>query len=250
MRYGRHTAFSPPSGPRFEVGLARDTADVVQAQRLRYRVFVEELGARLPRTRDRLDRDRFDAYCDHLLVRDADTGGVVGTYRMLPGAEALKLGGFYSEAEFDLGEIAHLPGLVEVGRACVDPAYRTGAVIGLLWAGLARYLERGSYEHAIGCATIPARDHPRDVQAVCRRLLAEHLSAPAHRAIPRTAFPLGDGPPAPRAALPALVRGYLRLGASVCGAPAWDAEFGTADLLILLPLAALDVRWARRLLRS
>jgi putative hemolysin len=246
MRHGRRTAFSPPSGPRFEVYLARDTADVVEAQRLRYRVFVEELGARLPHARHRLDRDRFDAYSDHLLVRDADTGAVVGTYRMLPGAEALKLGGFYSETEFDLGPVARLPGLVEVGRACVDPAYRTGTVIGLLWAGLARYLQTGGYEHAIGCASIPAPGaHP-----VCRRLLADHQTAPTCRATPRTPFALDDVPPAPPAALPALVRGYLRLGASVCGDPAWDPDFGTADLLVLLPLAALDTRWARRLLRS
>ena len=186
MRYGRHTAVSPPSGPRFEVALARDTADVVAAQRLRYRVFVEELGARLPHLKHRLDRDRFDAYCDHLLVRDADTGAVVGTYRMLPGAEALKLGGFYSEEEFDLGGVGRLPGLVEVGRACVDPAYRTGAVLGLLWAGLARYLTDGRYEHAIGCASIPARHERAAVQATCRRLLLDHLAAPDWRVTPRT----------------------------------------------------------------
>ena len=249
MRYGRHTAVSPPSGPRFEVGLARDTADVVAAQRLRYRVFVEELGARLPHLKHRLDRDRFDPYCDHLLVRNADTGAVVGTYRMLPGAEAMKLGGFWSEAEFDLGDVGRLPGLVEVGRACVDPAYRTGAVLGLLWAGLARYLIDGGYEHAIGCASIPARDERATAQATCRRLVLDHLADPAWRVSARTPFPLGDAPPAPPTALPALVRGYLRLGASVCGGPAWDPGFGTADLLILLPLAALDARWARRLLR-
>ena len=249
MRYGRHTAVSPPTGPRFEVGLARDTADVVAAQRLRYRVFVEELGARLPHLKHRLDRDRFDPYCDHLLVRDADTGAVVGTYRMLPGSEALKLGGFYSEAEFDLGGVGRLPGLVEVGRACVDPAYRTGAVLGLLWAGLARYLTDGGYEHAIGCASMPARDERAAVQATCRRLVLDHLSAPAWRVTPRTPFALDDAPPAPPTALPPLVRGYLRLGASVCGEPAWDADFGTADVLILLPLATLDARWARRLLR-
>jgi putative hemolysin len=250
MRYGRNTAHSRPSGPRFSVALALDAADVIEAQRLRYRVFAEEMGARLPHASQRLDRDRFDPYCDHLLVRDAERGSVVGTYRLLPSHEALKLGGFSAEAEFDLGAVRDLPGLIELGRACVDPDYRTGAVIGLLWSGLARYLRAGGHAYAIGCASIPARTDGRTASAVCRRLLADHLGPAEWRVVPRTPFPLADVAPAPRATLPALIRGYLCLGAMVCGEPAWDPEFGTADLLFMLPIDRLDGRWARRLLRS
>ena len=249
MRYGQNTAVSMPAGPRFSASLAASRADVVEAQRLRYRVFAEEMGARLPQPELRLDRDRFDAYADHLLVRDTLTGAVVGTYRMLPAREARKVGRLYSEAQFELGAVARLPGLVEVGRACVHPGYRTGAVIGLLWAGLATYLQGGGYEHVIGCASIPASEDRVAVSRVCRLLLRDHLGPVEWRVAPRTCFDLDDAGPSSPADIPPLIRGYLRLGARVCGAPAWDPEFRTADLLLLLPMAGLDPRWARRLLR-
>jgi len=238
-----------PAGPRFSASLATSSADVMEAQRLRYRVFAEEMGARLPDPEHRLDRDRFDAYADHLLVRDTHTGAVVGTYRMLPAREARKLGRLWSEAQFELGVVARLPGLVEVGRACVHPGYRTGAVIGLLWAGLAAYLQGGGYEHVIGCASIPVSEDRVATAGICRLLLRDHLGPPEWRVAPRPPFHLDDVAPARPADVPPLIRGYLRLGARVCGAPAWDPDFRTADLLLLLPMARLDPRWARRLLR-
>ena len=235
---------------RLVTGLAATGADVRAAQQLRYLVFHDELGARLPHAGSRLDRDRFDTWCDHLIVRDGQDGPVVGTYRMLPGQAARRLGSFYSEHEFELGAVRDLPELVEVGRACVHPAYRSGAVITLLWAGLARYLHATGARYVMGCASIPIGDDPRGVAAICRRLLQHHLGPPEWRVVPRTPFALPDAGPTSAVALPPLIRGYLRLGAHVCGDPAWDPDFRTADVLILLPVARMQSRYARRLARA
>jgi putative hemolysin len=248
MRYGRNTAIARPGGPRFSSALAASHGDVVAAQRLRYRVFADEMGAKLPDAELGLDRDRFDPYCDHLLVRDEESGLVVGTYRMLPAREARKLGGFCSERFFDLGALGEARGLVELGRACVHPSYRNGAVLRLLWAGVARYLVDGGFERALGCASIFLGDDPDAAESACRYLLDNHLTAPAWRVTPRVPFPMDEGSAPSRHAVPSLIRGYLALGAEVCGAPAYDAEFGTADVLVTLAVECVQRGPARRLL--
>jgi putative hemolysin len=250
MRYGRNTALVRPRGPRLSSTLATSHGDVVAAQRLRWRVFVDEMGATVPDAESGLDRDRFDPYCDHLLVRDEESGLVVGTYRMLPAREARKLGGFASERFFDLGTLGAGPGLVEVGRACVHPRYRTGAVLRLLWVGLARYLVDGGFERAIGCASVFLGDDPASAESACRYLVEHHLTRPAWRVTPRVPFALdGDGT-ATRHSVPPLIRGYLSLGAEVCGPPAHDPEFGTADVLVTLAVDRLRRGPARRLVAA
>ena len=127
------------------VSLARTPEEVKEAQRLRYKVFAEEMGARLS-GHDGLDKDGFDAFCEHLLVRDADSGKVVGTYRILDPYMANEAGGYYSAGEFDITRLYHLmPTMVEVGRSCVHPDYRNGGTIGLLWAGFAKYMQSRNY---------------------------------------------------------------------------------------------------------
>jgi putative hemolysin len=231
-----HESPAEPAGGRFRTCLARSQAEVVEAQRLRYRVFAGELGAELPSRDAELDSDDFDAHCDHLLIRDGRTNTVVGTYRILSAEHAKPLGGLYSERIFDLRRIAGLPRLVELGRACVHPSYRSGAVISLLWSGLTSYLHERGHEYVIGCASIPVAGRPHVAASICARLLRDHLGPIERRVFPRTAFPL-DFDPYLDVPLPPLLHGYLRLGAYVCGDPAWDASFGTADLLLLLPMA-------------
>ncbi len=236
--------------PLLEVHLARSDGDVRAAQALRYRVFVDELGARIGPTANGLDADRFDEHCDHLLVRDVRADRVIGTYRILTAARARAAGGFYAEHEFHLTRVLALGGgLVEIGRACVDPAYRTGGVIALLWSGLLRYLTAGNHRHVIGCASIGLAEGGPAVAALCRRLRREHLCPPEWRVFPRHPLPLHRAP-TDEAAVPPLLKGYLRLGAYICGDPAWDVDFDTADLLMLLPMDRLSQRHANRLLRA
>jgi putative hemolysin len=243
----------PQIAPRRDAKLfycfAQNAADVEEAQRLRYKVFAEEMGARLSTRKAGVDEDIFDPYCDHLLVRDGDSNEVVGTYRILSPEKARKIGGFYSQGEFDLTRIAHLRDrMVEVGRSCVHPDYRSGAVIALLWAGLAEYMERGGYEYLIGCASISMADGGHVAASLYERFKVDNMSPVEWRVRPRNPLPLGAlnrelNPP-----MPPLIKGYLRLGAYICGDPAWDPDFNTADLLVLLPLAHLNRRHARHFL--
>jgi putative hemolysin len=228
--------------------VASSSAEVREAQRLRYRVFAEEMRADLD-ARGGLDCDEFDPYCDHLLVRDGEHGEVVGTYRILPGEHARRRGGFYSETEFDLGRIRRLPGLVELGRACVHPDYRHGGVIALLWSGLLEYIHERGYRHVIGCASVHVDDDGRAAAGIFDRLRRERLAPEACRVFPRRPFAMHHLPSAP-VELPPLIKGYVRLGAYLCGDPAWDDRFRTADGLLMLEVARIDPRYARRLRRA
>ncbi|MDQ0753062.1 putative hemolysin [Streptomyces africanus] len=238
----------PTAPTRYTVTLARTEEDVRAAQRLRHDVFAGELGALLAGPQPGLDVDPFDAYCDHLLVREETTGQVVGTYRLLPPERAAVAGRLYSESEFDLGSLAGIrPELVEVGRSCVHPDHRDGAVISLIWAGIARYMTDRGHEWLAGCCSVPLADGGTLASATWDRVSAKHLSPQEYRV--RPLLPWVPGPaPATRVELPALLRGYLRLGAWVCGEPAHDPAFGVADLYVLLPMSRVNPRYLRHFL--
>ena len=236
---------APARRPRLHVGLAQCESEIREAQRLRYRIFAEELGARLPTRLPGIDIDLYDPYCEHLIVRDEANGCIVGTYRILSPQSAKRTGGYYSENEFDLTRLQLLrDGMVEIGRSCIDPDYRTGGTIALLWSGLAHYMTQGGYRTLIGCASIGMGDGGH-VAANLYRRLGEHMAPPEYRVFPRHPLPveqLFNGQPAE---LPPLIKGYLRAGAYVGGEPAWDPDFNTADLLIMMPMARVDERYAR-----
>jgi putative hemolysin len=239
----------PVAPTRYTVTLARDEADVRAAQRLRHDVFAGEMGALLNTPQPGLDIDAFDAYCDHLLVRDTETGQVVGTYRLLPPERAAIAGRLYSESEFDLGPLAGIrSGLVEVGRSCVHPDHRDGAVIGLIWAGIARYMVDGGHEWLAGCCSIPLADGGTLAAGTWDRVRAKHLAPEEFRVRPLRPWSAeGVARPA-RTELPPLLRGYLRLGAWVCGEPALDADFGVADMYVLLSMSRVNPRYLRHFL--
>jgi putative hemolysin len=238
-------ATAPSGTVRYTVHLATGGEQVRAAQSLRYRVFAEELGARLRTTVPGHDVDAFDRYCDHLVVT-THTGEVVGTYRMLPPGRSPRL---YAEGEFQLSGLAPLrPALVETGRSCVHPAHRTGAVINLMWAGLARYLRLNGYRWLAGCASVPLLDGGETAAGVWQLARARHLAPPAWRVTPRRPWPVASARPAARTVVPPLLRGYLRLGAWICGAPAHDPDFDVADFLVLLTLDRVDPRYLRHFL--
>ena len=236
---------APARRPRLHVGLAQCESEIREAQKLRYRIFAEELGARLPTRLPGIDIDLYDRYCEHLIVRDEANGRIVGTYRILSPQSAKRTGGYYSENEFDLTRLQLLrEGMVEIGRSCIDPDYRSGGTIALLWSGLAHYMTQGGYRTLIGCASIGMADGGHIAANLYRRL-GEHMAPPEYRVFPRHPLPveqLFNGQPAE---LPPLIKGYLRAGAYVGGEPAWDPDFNTADLLIMLPMARVDERYAR-----
>ena len=205
------------------------------------------MGARLSTVLPGHDVDRFDPYCDHLLVRELTNGKIVGTYRILPPEAAQRIGGYYSEEEFDLSRLNFLrPRMAELGRSCVHPAHRSGMVIARLWMGLADYMTRYGYEYAVGCASIGMVDGGHIAASVYRQLAGRALAPVEWRVAPRTRLPVESLDDGQTAALPPLIKGYTRLGAMVCGEPAWDPDFNTADLLMLLPMAQLNRSYARR----
>lgn len=233
--------------------ISRDTVHIEAAQRLRYAVFSEEyqsdLGAEVPG----LDADRFDNHCDHLLVTDTASGQLVATTRVLHQSHAGAAGGFYSEGEFSLDNLRHLPGQVaELGRTCVHPDYRNGATISLLWATVAEYLMSRDVDYLIGCASIGMSDGGlkawRITEHLQRNYLTEpHLRVTPHRALPHLTDAVSDDRPVD---VPALIRAYMRLGARVCGAPCWDPEFRCADLLVMLDVKQLAGRYSRHFMRA
>jgi putative hemolysin len=236
---------------RYSVGLARTCAEIEEAQHLRYQVFRAEMGATLGQSKDalELDEDDFDADCRHLIVRDHESLKVVGCYRILTPEAARARGGYYSDREFDLSRLEALrPVSAEVGRACIHPDYRSGSVILLLWSGLARFLDDTGCRYAIGCASIPLADGHANAVQVYRDVAAQCLAPQEMRVTPRHPYPLRDVHPI--AALnvpkvPPLIKGYMRLNAWIGGEPAWDPDFGTADLFVMLSLARMPTQYVR-----
>jgi len=238
------------SRKQFRVGMARHQDEVREAQRLRWKIFGEEMGARLSTPEPGLDIDLYDAYCEHLLVRDPDNGEVVGTYRILSPGNAKRVGSYYSENEFDLTRLQHLrPRMVELGRSCVHADYRGGGVITHLWAGLAEYMLKSGHEYLIGCASIGMADGGHNAAGIWHAAKEKHLAPIEWRVFPRCPLPLESLESVAAPVLPPLIKGYLRLGAYVCGEPAWDPDFNTADLPILLPLKNLNPAYARHFLK-
>ncbi|BBE51551.1 carrier protein N-acyltransferase [Ferriphaselus amnicola] len=244
-----NTQSSSPSR-RLSMGMARYLSEVEEAQRLRYKVFSEEMGARLPSAEEGLDRDLYDRHCEHLLVRDGDNHKVVGTYRILSPSRAHALGSYYSETEFDLDRLSNLRSqMVEVGRSCVHPAYRDGATITQLWGGLADYMVRNKYQYLIGCASIGMGDGGHYAASVFQRIYQRHAAPSEYRVFPHCPLPLAALNQSLEVNIPPLLKGYLRLGAYIGGEPAWDPDFNTADVFILLPLSRMNPRYAKHFIR-
>lgn len=234
---------------RLYLSLARTPAEIAEAQRLRYKVFAEEMGAQVSGTGG-LDIDGFDDFCDHLLVRESNTHQVIGTYRILSPHQAAQAGGYYSAGEFDLSRITHLyDRTVEVGRACVHQAYRSGGTITMLWAGLAKYMQMHHYEYMIGCASVPMNDGGHAAASLFNRLKDDYLSPAEYRVFPHNRLPIEALNQDMQVACPPLIKGYLRLGAYICSEPAWDAYFNTADMLVMLPLSRINKRYAAHFLK-
>jgi putative hemolysin len=243
-----------------KVHWAQNEEDIEQVQRLRHLVFVEEMGAS-PRTsataKPGLEADWFDPYCEHLLVKACSAhhtlqeAPVIGTYRVLTPTGARRVGGLYSDAEFDLTRLRSLRSrMAELGRSCVHPNWRQGGVIMLLWNALLNFMKDNRLETMLGCASVSMRDGGHCAASLWHRLGRDHLAPIEHQVQPRLALPLDalrhDLPVEP----PALIKGYLRCGAKVLGAPAWDPDFNTADLPMMLQLRDLPARYRQHFLRS
>lgn len=235
-----------------EVKLATTFAELDAALRLRFEVFNLELQEGLLASYERgFDTDAYDAYCDHLIVKEVTTNKVVGTYRLLRQSVAARNIGFYSENEFDLTNLKRLPGeLLELGRSCVAHSHRNATTISKLWNAIIEYARQRNIAYLFGCGSLH-QSQTEDVLPLYAYLRDHFLAPAALRVQPVAACRMQLDEAArvlyePRAmarSLSPVMKGYLRAGAMICGAPAFDAAFGTADVLVLLEMDKLAARY-------
>lgn len=232
---------------RYVSEIASKRSEITLAQKLRYQVFAQEMGAQLHSLEAGLDVDPIDEYCDHLLVRDLQTGQIVGCTRLLSDLQARRLGYFYSEGEFHLDGVLALPGrFLEIGRTCVDPAHRGSLVLSTLWGGLAEYVALHQFDYLMGCASIPPGPNGFAVDAVYKQI-QPHQFGPGHLDVrPKIEVPPHHRCIRDECGIPPLLQAYLRLGCWVLGEPFWDSDFNVMDVFILLELDRIQARYEKR----
>jgi putative hemolysin len=231
------------------VRLAAHLDEVRAAQRLRHRIFGEDMGATLHSTIPGHDVDDFDDHCHHLLVWDESTGSIAGYTRILAQEGARAAGGFYSETEFEIGTVLSQPGrFMELGRTCIHPDYRNGITIATLWMGVAEILQSGRYDYLIGCGSIGLDRGVDAVHALLTRLRPEQLLETGCGVRSRQPLPQAVIDEAAAAPMPPLLKAYFRLGARVAADPYWDRDFNVADVFILLDQQRVAQRYARHFL--
>lgn len=229
---------------KLTVRIAENQLEIERALALRYDVFNLELCEGLPQSSStRKDRDEYDLYCDHLIVVDeAAKNQIVGTYRILRRSIAKENIGFYSENEFDITNIYKLEEEVaEVGRSCVHPNYRDGSVITMLWSGLADYMVAKNVRYLMGCGSIHSTDAVMASEAYAFLKEKDALADERFRVYPNPDYIIPgfnenyiiNDLKALTKTIPALIKGYIRVGSKICGVPALDSVFGTVDVFIL-----------------
>jgi putative hemolysin len=243
-----------------ETRLARNAREIDAAQAVRFRVFVEEMGAQLPQEAMRLKRDfdSYDAICDHLLVVDNAIDGeieeqIVGTYRLLRQQVAMANGGFYSASEFDIKPLLERhpdKQFMELGRSCVLPDYRTKRTVELLWQGNWLYSVKHGMNAMFGCASFPGvrpEEHALALSFLHHNSLVKQdwmVSALPELYRKMDLMPAeGINPRQALSAMPPLVKGYLRLGAMIGDGAVIDQAFNTTDVLIVLPISSIAGRY-------
>lgn len=249
---------------RLAIRLAKSDADVDAAQALRYRVFYEEMAAHPTAETARLKRDfdPFDDVCDHILVTDDSIGdgadAVVATYRLLRGSVAASFGRFYTASEYDISNLIGLPGeILELGRSCVDARIRNRPTMQLLWRGIAAYVFHHDISLMFGCASLHGTD-PGALALPLSYLYHFHLAPPAFRttALPDLYVDMKFLPPdeidpkAALAALPPLVKGYLRLGGFIGDGAVIDEQFNTTDVCVVVKTDLVTEKYYRHYRRT
>jgi putative hemolysin len=242
---------------KFIVKLAENHEEIEEAQRLRYEVFNLEQGRGLENaSRYGIDFDEFDEYCLHLLVIEKNPLRVVGTYRAHLGCIANSAKGFYSSREYDIKGLYKIADkCLELGRTCVSPEYRTGAAVALLWGAITELLVRAKLFYMLGCVSLDNTD-PKIGWALYEHLTHKYPLCTIATAHPRPGFRLERPPDREiqklladedelKKHIPPIFKGYLRLGARICGEPALDREFGTIDFFLLADVREAPERYTR-----
>ncbi|AEP36961.1 putative lysophospholipid acyltransferase (LPLAT) superfamily [Taylorella asinigenitalis 14/45] len=237
--------------PSFTLSIATEPEEVKALQKLRHEIYSSELGVKFER--DDIDIDYFDDFCDHLMVIDNDKKKVVGTYRTLSPKNAVKAGRYYSEGEFNIDSLNNIrPLLAECGRSCTHTDYRSGSVIMLLWAGLAKYMEFYQARYMLGCASVSLADGGFQAAEVWRYAKSEMEKHPERaEVIPLNPYPIEKLESLPenqdnQTKFHSLIKGYIKVGAYICGKPTFDESFNSCDFPIIIDKEAMDKRYYKQ----
>jgi putative hemolysin len=224
------------------VRLAQSQHEIIEAQKLRYRVFTAEFGANFYSDEER-DLDEFDPFCKHLIALVGDR--VVGTYRILFPEGAQQAGRMYSETEFDLSTFtAFRLSTIELGRSCVDPEFRNGQVLRRLWSGLARLLATRPESHLMSCVSVPMHDGGYFASSLYKLLQKEQLTFEGAKVFPFDPLPSEVDSSSCDVVIPPLMRSYIKLGAKLLGEPHWNLNFNVADFPMVVPTAHFEKRFS------
>ncbi|MDX1810533.1 MAG: GNAT family N-acyltransferase [Gammaproteobacteria bacterium] len=235
----------------FTAHIANSGSEILECQKLRYKVFAGEMGAVIKTDVPGVDKDYFDEYCLHLYVRNNETGQVIATTRVLNSENAKLSGKYYSESEFDLNNITCLDGtFLEIGRTCVLGEYRTGAAINALWQCVAKVMAESKADYLFGCYSIPLSDSGRYVGALMNYVKTKYYAPEKYRVTPKLPIVTGKVSNKLDVVMPSLLKRYLNMGAYVCGEPCLDKDFNTADLFILLDKKQMTKRYVRHFLST
>ena len=253
--------FEPIHAGHLTLRLAENEADVYAAQRLRYRIFCEEMGAvaNLAVQQQKRDFDMFDDACHHLIVTDNNRIGdarVVGTYRILTRSNMPKVGSFYTETEYDISPLkTSTSEIMELGRSCVEQQYRTRPVIQMLWQGIGSFIAAKDIKLMFGCASfhgVNVKEHHHALSYLYHYHLAPEAirpkALPAHYVNMNLMAKEDVVPRAAINALPPLIKGYLRLNGLVGDGAVLDYAFNTCDVSIVVQTDELKERYAQRYL--
>lgn len=231
-----------PAAQGFEVSIARRASEIAAAEALRERVFARE--DRRPDA-----NDRFAGHCEHLVIRNLEADELIASCRLLAPKDAGRAGGNDANRDFDLALLIVLrERMVEIDHPCVHPHHAFEPLVALLWLGVARYVIENGYDYVLGRAAVDIRDGGHVAASVHRLACARFLSPEDYRVYPRRRLPLESLSDTRRVTLPSLLRSYLDFGAWVCGEPALVSPFVRSDFPVLVPLARMQVRHARRFL--
>jgi putative hemolysin len=235
---------------QLEAYITTDFQDIESAFRLRHSVFSEDFDTHLTSQSDGLDKDQFDDYCHHLIVKDCDTQQVVAYSRIITHDLAMNHKGFYTATEFDLTAILDpSKRYMEIGRTCIHKDYRRGAAIGMLWGSIGKFMLDHQMDYLMGCASIDVSQGLEKAHSALSYLRTKYFSRDDQRVIPKEPLPFRPHEVAGKQYIPPILQAYLRMGCKVCGEAHWDQAFNVADVMVLLKQSDINMRYLKHFLR-
>ena len=228
----------------------KDLKTIEEVQRFRFKIFKDEFSTVFPDANQDMDTDEFDHVCDHLIVRQSIDHRIVGTYRLITPKAAQKIGSMYCDSLFDLSPINDLrESIIEIDRSCIDKQFRNGYTILLLWTEIYKFVKHSNYQYIMGCSSISLSDGGLLASKVHQQLIEMNRISDKVKIKAKHPVQLLNSSTCDDVSIPAILKGYLNVGASICSEPGIDPLFNTADYLTILKMTDMNPKYIKRFLR-